>query len=313
VNRKILITGGTGLLALNWACAMRDTWRVVLGVHSHDVRLDGVGSVQLNLSSVSEFERTLDSVCPDLIVHTAGMTHVDSCESDRAGAFNANAYAAEVVARVAQQKSVRLIHLSTDHLFDGSVSFCTEQAEPKPLNAYATSKLAAEKLVTKICPEALILRTNFFCWGSAYRQSFSDWIINGLRSGTELHMFDDVFFTPILADELIRFAHGLNANGNSGVFNVVGTRRISKYDFGVELAKSLGVSAERVRPSKVASAHLRAARPQDMSLSNERLVQTLGGAPGDLQQWFEQLSTQETQGRRQELINAVVKRGDGHV
>lgn len=313
MNRKILITGGTGLLALNWACAMRNTWQVVLGVHCHDVRLDGVESVQLNLNSASDFERTLDNVCPDLIVHTAGMTNVDTCEADRFGAFDANANSAEVVARVAQQKSVRLIHLSTDHLFDGSIPFCNEQTEPRPLNTYAESKLAAEKLVTEMCPAALILRTNFFCWGSAYRQSFSDWIINGLRADSELQMFDDVFFTPILADELIRFAHGLNENRASGVFNVVGTRRISKYDFGVELAQSLGLPAGRIQPGKVASAHLRAARPKDMSLSNERLVQALGRSPGDLQQWFEQLHLQEAQGRRQELMNAVNRRGVGHV
>jgi len=312
VNKKILITGGTGLLALNWACAMRDTWNVVLGVHRHDVRLDGVKSVQLNLSSAPDFERTVDSIYPDLIVHTAGMTHVDTCESDRAGAFKANAYAAEIVALVAKQKSIRLIHVSTDHLFDGSVPFCTERTEPKPLNAYATSKLAAEKLVTDRCPEALILRTNFFGWGSVYRQSFSDWIISGLLAGTELQMFEDVFFTPILADELIGFAHGLHDIGSSGIFNVVGTRRISKYDFGVELAQSLGVPAGRIQPGKVASAHLRAARPKDMSLSNSRLVHAMGRSPGDLQQWFEQLRLQEIQGRRRELLHAVVRRGSGH-
>jgi dTDP-4-dehydrorhamnose reductase len=312
VNKKILITGGTGLLALNWACAMRSTWQVVLGVHRHDVRLDGVKSVQLNLSSVPDFERTVDSINPDLIVHTAGMTHVDTCESDRVGAFKANAYTAAIVALVAKQKSIRLIHVSTDHLFDGAVPFCTELTEPKPLNAYATSKQAAEMLVKERCPEALILRTNFFCWGSVYRQSFSDWIINGLIAGTELQMFDDVFFTPILADELIGFAHGLNEIGSSGIFNVVGTRRISKYDFGVELAQSLGLPAGRIQPGKVASAHLRAARPKDMSLSNGRLIQALGRSPGDLQRWFEQLRLQELQGRRRELLHAVVRRGPEH-
>jgi len=291
---------------------MRDTWQVVLGVHKHDVRLEGVGSVQLNLSSAADFERTLDHICPDLIVHTAGMTHVDTCEADRCGAFSANVSAAELVAHVAQQKSVRLIHISTDHLFDGSFPFCTEQTEPKPLNAYATSKLVAEKRVMEMCPSALILRTNFFCWGSAYRQSFSDWIINGLRAGTELQMFDDVFFTPILADELIRFAHGLNENGASGVFNVVGTRRISKYVFGVELALSLGLPIGLIQPGKVSSAHLRAQRPKDMSLSNERLVKALGRTPADLHQWFKQLHLQETQGRRSELMNAVVRRGAVH-
>lgn len=160
----------------------------------------------------------------------------------------------------------------------------------------------------EMCPAALILRTNFFCWRSAYSPSFSDWIINGLHAGTELQMFDDVFFILIFADEFTRFVHELNGNGVSGVFNVVGSRRISKYDYGVEFARSLGLPTGLSQPRKVSSAHLRATRPKGTPLSNERLVKALGSSRADLHQWFEQLHLQETQGRRRELMNAVAKR-----
>lgn len=173
---------------------------------------------------------------------------------------------------------------------------------------HPSSKLAAEKLVMPMCPAALILRTNFFCWGCAYSQPISDWIINGLRAGTELQMFDDVFFTSIFADELVRFADGQNGNRASGVFNVVGSQRISKYDFGGELAHSLGLPAGRIQPGKISNAHLRAKRPKNMPLSKERLVKPLGRSSADLHQSFERLHLELRQGRRCEVMNAVAKR-----
>jgi dTDP-4-dehydrorhamnose reductase len=286
---------------------MRDTWSVMLGVHQHAVSLAGVQSEQLSLRTDTDFERAIDSHIPDLVVHAAGLTHVDSCEADVPAAFDANTRIATVVAGVANRRSVPLIHISTDHLFDGTAPFRNEQADPHPLNAYAASKLAAEKSVLQECPSALVLRTNFFAWGSACRQSFSDWVIYGLRSGKELSMFDDVFFTPILADALVGCAQQLLDQGEKGIFNVVGTQRISKYDFGVALADVMQLPGELIRRGSVENAHLRAARPKDMSLSNDRLVKAIGRQPGNLHDWFRQLRLQEETGRREELYNAVTR------
>lgn len=303
--RRILITGGSGLLALNWACAMRQQCRVTLGVHRHDVKLVGVDTLQLRLDDEQEFSSQLRDLAPDLVVHTAGLTHVDQCEQNPMAARFANAEIARTVARCVDEQGIRLVHISTDHLFSGLESMYDELAVPQPVNEYARSKLQAEQWVKQTSPHALILRTNFFCWGYSGRQSFSDWVICGLREGRSLSMFTDVYFTPILADALVLTAHRLADMDASGVFNLVGSERISKYEFGVRLARSFGLSQELVRPSRVALAQLKAPRPPDMSLDNGRLVQLLGGHPGTLNKWFEDLRLQELQGRREELLAAV--------
>ncbi|MCZ7635908.1 MAG: sugar nucleotide-binding protein [Verrucomicrobia bacterium] len=82
--------------------------------------------------------------------------------------------------------------ISTDHLFAGTRSGYREDDAPEPLNEYARSKLLAEEWVQQAHPQPLILRTNFFGWGHAYRQSFSDWVIQALRAGQPVTMFDDV-------------------------------------------------------------------------------------------------------------------------
>lgn len=306
MNRhRILVTGGTGLLALNWACALRGQADVTLGTHRHGVRLPGVASLRLNLSDVDSLRRQVGRTGADLIVHTAGLTNVDRCEDKPAEARHANAEIARNVAEVAAAAGICLIHLSTDHLFSGTHQFSAEQATPEPLNEYARSKLLAEQWVQQACPDALILRTNFFGWGYAGRQSFSDWIIYGLRAGRSLPLFDDVFITPILADALAHAAHALLDQGASGIFNLVGGERISKYEFGTRLAAAFGLPLALIRPAKVAQAHLHAVRPRDMSLDNFRLKQAIGYAPGSLDAWFADLREQERQGRREELFHAV--------
>ncbi|GAB2182020.1 hypothetical protein DLREEDagrD3_22430 [Denitratisoma sp. agr-D3] len=300
-----MITGGSGLLALNWACALRQRCRITLGVHRHDVRLAGVDSLRLRLDDAQSFSSQLRELAPDLVVHAAGLTRVDLCEQDPAAAKFANAEIARIVAQCVHSQGIRLLHISTDHLFSGQQSMYSETALPQPLNEYGRSKLLAEQWVAQACPHALILRTNFFGWGLSSRQSFSDWVIYGLREGLPLSMFTDVYFTPILADALALSAHKLASSDASGLFNLVGSERISKYEFGLRLARAFDLPQDLVQPSHVAQARLKAQRPPDMSLDNHRFLDRLGEPLGNLEDWFEVLREQERLGRREELLSAV--------
>jgi len=305
-NRKrVLITGGSGLLALNWACAVRDKWDVILGIHNHSVQLQGASQTKLELNNLLNLESQLEQLSVDLIVHTAGMTSVDLCENNPDLAVLVNATMAKNIAIVSKNQKIRLIHISTDHLFSGQNSYCNEVEIPQPLNEYARSKLLAEKWVQEANPESLILRTNFFCWGYAQRQSFSDWIIYTLRESKSLSMFDDVFITPILADSLALLAHELVEKDASGIFNLVGDQRISKYEFALKLAKYFELPINNIKRDKIANAKLFAQRPHDMSLNNNKASQALGKNVGNLDEYFSILLQQEIQGRRQELFNSV--------
>lgn len=304
---RVLITGGSGLLALNWACAMRREWDVVLGTHAHTVRLEGVSARPLDLEDGGRLARQIGEITPDLIVHAAGLTSVDQCEEDPDLAQHVNAGLARNVAVAAAAGSIRLAHISTDHLFAGTRSGYREDDAPEPLNEYARSKLLAEEWVRQTYPQALIIRTNFFGWGHAGRLSFSDWIIHSLRDGREITLFDDVFFTPILADSLAKAAHRLVELSASGIFNLVGDQRVSKYAFAVRLAAAFDLQSELIRPDKISNAALRAKRPSDMSLDNTRARGLLGAGLGRIDDYFQTLRRQEEEGRREELIHAVTE------
>lgn len=302
---RVVITGGTGLLAINWACAVRKKWDVILGTHQHAVNLQGTTSCKLDLEDPSQLDLQLNQLSPDVLVHAAGLTNVNRCEEFPELAHHANAEIARNVARVSALRNIKLIHISTDHLFTGNRSFCNEDTPPQPINEYARSKHCAEEWVQQACSQGLIIRTNFFGWGHSQRQSFSDWIIYNLRAGNNLSMFDDVFITPILLDVLALSIHELIATGASGIINLVGEERISKYKFALKLAAHFDLPKELVRCGKLTDANLKAQRPSDMSLDNAKVRQILGRNMGDVDDYLAGLISQEVQGRRLELFHAV--------
>ncbi|MBI3899069.1 MAG: SDR family oxidoreductase [Gammaproteobacteria bacterium] len=304
---RLLITGGSGLLALNWACAVRDRFDVVLGTHRHAVQLSGTRAVALDLQSAEAFTQQLQVLAPDIVVHTAGMASVDRCERHPREAEHTNRDVATNVALATQARGVKLVHISTDHFFPGDKPLVTEHDAPRPLNVYARTKLQAEQQVQTAHPQALIVRTNFFGWGSARRQSFSDWIINNLRLGQALTMFDDVYFTPILADTLALTAHDVLARNASGIYHMVGDQRVSKFDFGQQLAQRFGLRTALIARGKVDQSKLSAPRPHDMSLDNSRVRSLLNRDIGKLEVFFEELYRQEQQGRAAELKNVVAE------
>jgi dTDP-4-dehydrorhamnose reductase len=304
-SKSILITGGTGLLALNWACALRDDWNVILGTHHHSVKLNGVSSQQLHLDSEEQFGSELDELSPDLVINTASMTSVEQCQENPGLAYETNALVARTVARATAQRGIRLVHISTDHLFAGDRSFYQEEAQPQPLNEYAKTKLNAEEYVLLAHTDSLIIRTNFFCWGHAHRQSFTDWLIYNLREGKKLTLFNDIFFTPILADNLALATHQLIEKGASGIFNVVGNQRLSKYQFAINLCEEFGLPTTLIQPRNFAEINLSTVRPKDMSLSNNKVQRITGSGLGKINDFLADLHKQEKTGRRQELLNSV--------
>jgi dTDP-4-dehydrorhamnose reductase len=182
---------------------------------------------------------------------------------------------------------------------------CTEEDSPAPINHYARTKALAETVVMNGNPSALVLRTNFFGWGHPRRHSISDWLIYNLRMGNEVPLFTNVFFTPILIDTLALAAHQLVQNGASGIYNLVGDQRLSKFEFACKLANHFSLPTKLLLPQNSDDSKLLAARPKDMSLDNSKARKALGRNLGDVEQFLANLSAQESSGRNAELLKSI--------
>jgi dTDP-4-dehydrorhamnose reductase len=195
-----------------------------------------------------------------------------------------------------------MIHISTDQLFSGNKEFMIETDITEPLNVYGRTKLQAEEEVLRFHSGAMVIRTNFYGWGHAYRRSFSDWVIDSLLEHRPIDMYYDVYYTPTLIDHVVSAIHSLYDISASGIINVVGENRISKY----ALAEEFGLDSGRIKKCSVNKHYHKARRPKDMSLSNGKAVELIGMSIGSLSEGLRLLRKQKEAGRPDYIKNAVV-------
>ena len=301
MKEDILITGGSGLLALNWALTIREKFNVTLGLHNRNINLKDTRSILLDLDSKEALTEALEALQPQLVIHAAGFTSIEQCEANPTLAKYINVDLTKNLVMVCAKLNIPMVYISTDHLFSGNESLVDEEFPVSPINVYAKTKVEAESYIQNTYPEALIIRTNFYAWGTSYRHSFSDMVINNLRAGKKISLFKDIYYTPILIDPLVHNVHELVQKGAKGIFNMVGDDRISKYDFGLKLAREFNLDNSLIKDGKIIDKPSLVNRPDDMSLSNKKVSNYLGKKMGGLDQHILKLKAQEANGLAQEL------------
>jgi dTDP-4-dehydrorhamnose reductase len=165
---------------------------IVTGLSRHRPANASVDWVEADIGKPAELASALRSRRPDVIVHTAALTNVDECERHPDLAARINRDAVTEIADFCSGSGARLVHVSTDAVFDGTrVGRYTETDLAAPLNVYGRTKLEAEKVALQA--QGLVLRTNIFGWRRDRADGLAEWILAGLRAGTTLTMFTDVF------------------------------------------------------------------------------------------------------------------------
>ena len=128
MRKKILITGGSGLLGVNWGLEWRSLYDVTLGIHERQVTLPSVKSKVLDLTAFDTAETGILACKPDIIIHCVALTSVEMCERDPKLANTINVDLARNVALVCEKWGVKLVHISTDHLFSGEQEYIKEDS-----------------------------------------------------------------------------------------------------------------------------------------------------------------------------------------
>lgn len=303
LKRKILIAGGSGLLGINWAFYKDKKCNIILGYNKKYVSSKNLFTFKVDFSSLNSTKVILNNIKPDLIINTVGLTNVDQCEKFPDISKLANTIVPKNISLVCYDQNIPFVHISTDHLFSGKKALVSECENHNPLNEYARSKSEAEILVRENNPNALIIRTNFFGWGPKYRVSFSDFIISNLRNKNKITLFNDVFFTPIIIENLIGYIYELLEKGANGVFNVVCSDRLSKYEFGIKIAEKFKLDLNLIKPGSICEFENLVLRPRDMSLSNKKLSNFLQKSIGSSSDQINKLFDQEKNKINLDIIN----------
>ncbi len=299
---SIFISGGSGLLAVNWLYEKRDKYSIFLGLNERRIYPKGeVNLIYQDFKNEKSLVDQLKSINPDVVIHTAGLTNVEKCEANPDLAFKVNLDLSIIIAKATYQLGIPLVHISTDHLFEGYNSMVSENEPTNAINLYGKTKAEAEKAVLLFNHNSLIIRTNFYGWGTSYRKSFSDYIIQSLRSHQAIYLFDDVYYTPILVQNLIQTVHELIERKASGIFNIASDDRISKYEFGILIAEEFGLDKSLIFKSTIHSQINLVKRPLDMSLSNRKVCDFLGRNLGTVRQHIAVLYQEQLYTKNQEI------------
>jgi dTDP-4-dehydrorhamnose reductase len=272
---NVLVTGAAGLLGSHVAAALQTTHRVT-GIDRHPWWGDTpLALEEVDLRDGVAVESLVKQIRPEVLVHCAALVNVDACERSSAEAFAVNA---QLPGRLAQAagRDCLFVYIATDGVFRGDSPFASEESTPQPRTVYGASKLEGERAVASATPNHLILRTNFFGWSSGRKQTSAEWLYSALQHQEPITLFDDFFFTPIYVVDFVSAAVELIARQARGLYHLAGADRVSKLEFGTELARQAGFSTANVRRGSIDDAHLEAPRPKDMSLATGKAAAVLG-------------------------------------
>lgn len=222
---KVLITGANGQLGRELARQAPAATQVL----AH-------GRGELDITAPGSVQRVL-AMEPDVIVNAAAYTAVDKAETERETAYAVNAAGAEHMARAAYALGCRLVHFSTDFVFDGAQGRpYTAESTPNPLNVYGASKLAGERAVQAIKPDALILRTAWLY--AAAGSNFVHSMLRLMRTREELRVVDDQIGTPTAVAGLAQCTWRALETGLTGLHHWTDAGVASWYDFAVAIQQA---------------------------------------------------------------------------
>lgn len=273
---RLLITGASGLLGLNIALDAARSHEVV-AVDRHTLMNTPFGVVHADLLEFGAIDRVLEQTEPQAVIHCAALADVDLCERQPELARTTNAELPGRLAESCLRRRIHLVHISTDAVFDGGKPGSYTEADfPNPMGAYALTKYEGEQAVLSVDPLAIVARVNFYGWSLSGRRSLAEFFVENLTHGNMVSGFTDVTFCPMLANHLgVVLIMMVKANLH-GLYHVVGPEAMTKYQFGVEIARQFGLDERKIQPLSVDRSHLSARRAHNLWLSTHKLSTDLG-------------------------------------
>ncbi|MBF2053612.1 MAG: SDR family oxidoreductase [Candidatus Sericytochromatia bacterium] len=265
---KCLITGASGGLGQALYAHFAPRYATSgLCYHNHTADF-----LRLDLTQPGALTELVQDLRPELIINTVAWTDVDACDQQLAKALALNVHTALHVRQAAEQVGARVVHISTNDVFDGLQGLYSEADTPRPVNFYSWSKYMAEQMFYGYAP-SLILRVHFLAWYASGKQSFAHWLCQQLRRQQTVTLVQDQFNSPVYAGTV---AHWLESMLElTGVWHL-GSGRYSRYACGVRLAEKMGLNTDLIKPGYLHDLRFKAPRPYDVSLDCQKVRQACG-------------------------------------
>jgi dTDP-4-dehydrorhamnose reductase len=222
---KVLIFGGTGLLGSDIVEVCREEHEII-----------SAGSAD---ADITDFQAVYDYVKahrPEVVINCAAMTNVDKCENEPDLAFKINAIGAKNIAIACRDMDARLIHISTDYVFDGKKEEAYTEFDPvNPISVYGESKLAGERFVQMATTKFMIMRTSWV-FGTK-RRHFIDYVIESINNSDEVIAVKDMVSSPTFSYDLAKTIKRMIPMNQVGIFHASNKGYCSRVQMVEEIMK----------------------------------------------------------------------------
>ncbi len=271
----MLITGVSGLLGNNLALYWRQKYDILGIYNNHPVSIAGIKTRKADFLRPEAIAHVVGEFSPDIIVHCAALADIDACQMDPQAAMDANATVPRNLAGTIKERGIRLVHISTDAVYDGSSSNYREDDPVCPLNIYGETKLLAEAHALTV-PRALVARTAFYGFNIQPKKCFAEAIPEDLAAGRAVQGFDNVMTSCIYTMDLAELLDAALERDLAGVYNVGACDAVSKYDLACLLARHLGFDPQLIKRARAEEHPFKALRAKNLSLNTRKLSSALG-------------------------------------
>jgi dTDP-4-dehydrorhamnose reductase len=272
-NKKfpIFLTGSSGLFGINFYMNSKNK-QIYYLIHKRKINLKN--KVSVNLEKKEEIVNFLKQNKIKTVIHAASFTSIDFIEKNKKISFKNIYKITKNISVACKEANTKLVYISTDQLYSGLKKKYFEYDKTSPINYYGYLKKISEEIVLINSKDNLILRTNFFGFGTQYRKSFSDFIIGSLKYKKKIHLADDTFFSPVYVKTLIKIIFKLIKINANGIFNISSDEKISKYNFGKKISSIFKLNQNLINRVKLDDLNL-VKRPKNMYLVNNKLKKRL--------------------------------------
>ncbi len=266
MSKKILITGANGQIANSLKLFFEDK---DFNVRYTSLSPSVNNPLCLDLSLTDKCSYLFDNYTPDFIINTAGYTNVDLCEENREKAHNVNVGILKNILKFMSKKT-KLIHISSDYIFDGKNALYKEDSIPNPINYYGKTKLESENLIRSSNRKYIIIRTgNLYSQFTNLKSNRLSWIFNKLSNNESIYAVEDMFSKPTNTCTIPPIILSLLPISDNLIINYAGQDSLSIYEFAVLVSQVFDFEKNLINKCKLKDMDFKAERPKDVSLSTD--------------------------------------------
>ena len=266
--KKVLITGSSGILGLELSNRLGELFDVLALPKSGKNKFLDVTNLDMMHNIFKNFD-------PDFVINCAAYTNVDLCESNKQIARNVNVKGLMNLLKCMSKKS-KMIHISTDYVFDGKNGNYKENDMKEPVNYYGKTKLEADNLLMGSNSNYLIIRPNVLYSSNLNENNhFLSWVINSLKDKKEISVVNDQISNPVYISDLVEVVLSSLFVEYNGVYHFGSEDIISRYDFAILISKIFNLDENLVNPIKTCDLKQIAKRPLKSFLDCNKIVSDL--------------------------------------